>query len=71
MRPLVVIGLRFPRAPRAPAYVSPRYLKANPNDLRGLARLLGHASLNTVMVYTEPNLADLAQRMERVEIVDN
>ncbi len=48
-----------------------RYLKANPDDLRGLARLLGHASLNTVMVYTEPNLADLTQRMERVEIVDH
>jgi site-specific recombinase XerC len=48
-----------------------RYLNANPDDLRGLARLLGHASLNTVMVYTEPNLDDLTQRMERVEIVDN
>ena len=30
-----------------------RYLNANPDDLRGLARLLGHASLNTAMVYTE------------------
>ncbi len=48
-----------------------RYLKADPDDLRGLARLLGHASLNTVMVYTEPNLADLTQRMERVEIVNH
>ena len=47
-----------------------RYLNANPDDLRGLARLLGHASLNTVMLYTEPNLDDLTQRMERVEIVD-
>ena len=28
-----------------------RYLNANPDDLRGLARLLGHASLNTVVVY--------------------
>ena len=34
--------------------------------LRGLAELLGHASLNTVMVYTEPRLEDLAERMERV-----
>ncbi|MCB0104607.1 MAG: tyrosine-type recombinase/integrase, partial [Caldilineaceae bacterium] len=47
------------------------YLNANPDDLRGLARLLGHASLNTVMVYTEPNLEDLTQRMERVEIAGN
>jgi len=29
-----------------------RYLAANPGDLRGLAALLGHASLNTVMIYT-------------------
>ncbi len=43
-----------------------RYLAANPGDLRGLAALLGHASLNTVMVYTEPRLEDLAERMERV-----
>ena len=44
-----------------------RYLEANPNDLRGLAALLGHANLNTVMIYTEPRLGDLAERMERVE----
>ena len=44
-----------------------RYLAANPSDLRGLAALLGHASLNTVMIYTEPDLDDLAARMERVE----
>jgi len=36
-----------------------------------ITRLLGHASLNTVMVYTESNLDELTQRMERVEIVDN
>ena len=45
-----------------------RYLQANPNDLRGLARLLGHKSLDTVMIYTEPSLQDLAERMERVEV---
>jgi integrase/recombinase XerC len=44
-----------------------RYLKANKGDLRGLARLLGHVSLNTVMIYTEPDMEDLAERMERVE----
>jgi site-specific recombinase XerC len=42
-------------------------LKANKGDLRGLARLLGHVSLNTVMIYTEPDMEDLAERMERVE----
>ncbi len=45
-----------------------RYLAANPGDLRGLAALLGHARLETVMIYTEPALDDLAGRMERVEI---
>jgi site-specific recombinase XerD len=44
-----------------------RYLNANKGDLRGLARLLGHVSLNTVMIYTEPDMEDLAERMERVE----
>lgn len=45
-----------------------RYLKANPDDLRGLAALLGHSSLDTVMIYTEPTLEDLAGRMERFEL---
>lgn len=43
-----------------------RYLEANPDDLRGLAALLGHANLNTVMIYTTPSMDDLAARMERV-----
>jgi site-specific recombinase XerD len=47
-----------------------RYLNTNPGDLRGLARLLGHSSLDTVMIYTEPKLDDLAERMERVEMAD-
>lgn len=47
-----------------------RYLNANPDDLRGLARLLGHTSLDTVMVYTAPSLEDLTERMERVEVAD-
>lgn len=44
-----------------------RYLNANPDDLRGLAQLLGHASLDTVMIYTEPTLSELDQRLERME----
>ena len=42
------------------------YLEANPGDLRGLAALLGHRSLDTVMIYTEPTMEDLAARVERV-----
>ncbi len=45
-----------------------RYLKANPDDLRGLAALLGHSNINTVMIYTEPGLDDLVERMERMEV---
>jgi integrase/recombinase XerD len=44
-----------------------RYLEANPDDLRGLAALLGHTNLDTVMIYTEPRVEDLANRMERME----
>ena len=44
-----------------------RYLDANPGDLRGLAALLGHDSLDTVMIYTEPREEELARRVERVE----
>jgi site-specific recombinase XerD len=47
-----------------------RYLTANPDDVRGLAALLGHANLNTVMIYTEPRFEELVERMERVEVED-
>jgi site-specific recombinase XerD len=33
-----------------------RYLTANPEELRGLARLLGHSNMNTVLIYTEPDV---------------
>ena len=42
------------------------YLKANPDDLRGLAALLDHSDLNTVMIYTEPSRQDLTERLERM-----
>ncbi len=44
------------------------YLNANPDDVRGLAALLGHSSLDTVMIYTQPTLEDLVGRMERFEM---
>ena len=44
-----------------------RYLRKNPDDLRGLAALLGHSDLNPVMLYTQPSLDDLAQRMEALD----
>jgi hypothetical protein len=45
-----------------------RYLDGNKGNLQRLARLLGHDSLNNVMIYTEPAVEDLAKRMERVEV---
>lgn len=44
-----------------------QYLTANPQDMRGLASLLGHASLDTIMIYTEPTIEDLTERIERIE----
>jgi len=45
-----------------------QYLQANPDDIRGLAALLGHTNINTVMIYTQPSFEDLSKRMERVSI---
>ncbi|GAC1385389.1 MAG: site-specific tyrosine recombinase XerD [Herpetosiphon sp.] len=44
-----------------------RYLAANLDDIRGLARLLGHTRLDTVMLYTTPSLADHCHGMECVD----
>ncbi len=44
-----------------------RYLDENPGDLRNLAAILGHASIETTMIYTEPTTDDLAARMEKAE----
>jgi integrase/recombinase XerD len=45
-----------------------RYLEKHRGDLRGLAAILGHATVNTTMVYTEPSTSDLARRMEEADI---
>lgn len=55
--------------PHSAAHLSIRYLEANPGDLRGLASLLGRASLNAVMAYAEPTSGALAERVERMEQV--
>jgi site-specific recombinase XerD len=44
-----------------------RYLNRHPGDLRSLAAILGHASIATTMIYTEPALDDLADRMEAAD----
>ena len=45
-----------------------RYLEQNSGDLVGLARILGHESLETTRVYLRLSADDLAQRMEQMSI---
>ncbi len=45
-----------------------RYLDAHAGDLVGLARLLGHADLNTTGLYTQHSAAALAERLERLPL---
>lgn len=40
------------------------------DDLRGLAAILGHSNLNTVMIYTTPTVAELTSRMEKAELAN-
>jgi site-specific recombinase XerC len=47
-----------------------RYLEANPGDLVGLATILGHDSLETLRIYTVPNHAKLASKVERLATSD-
>ncbi|GAA5530731.1 hypothetical protein [Herpetosiphon gulosus] len=43
-----------------------RYLATHPGDLIGLARLLGHTDLNTTSRYTQPTMAELAERVDQL-----
>ena len=45
-----------------------RYLDAHPGDLVGLARLLGHADLNTTGIYTQLTADELADRLDRLPL---
>lgn len=44
------------------------YLAQYPGDLVGLAMLLGHSSLDTTRLYSEPAVAELAGRLERLAL---
>jgi site-specific recombinase XerD len=45
-----------------------RYLQQHPGDLVGLARLLGHESLDATRIYTQPTSGELAQRVEQIPL---
>jgi len=44
------------------------YLTQYPGDVVGLATLLGHSSLDTTRLYCQPEISQLAVRVERLEI---
>ena len=44
------------------------YLVQYPGDVVGLATLLGHSSLDTTRLYCQPEVSQLAVRVERLEI---
>ena len=45
-----------------------RYLLRHPSDLVGLARLLGHSSLDTTAIYLQPTSTEIEQRVEAMDI---
>jgi site-specific recombinase XerD len=45
-----------------------RYLDEHPGDLVGLAHLLGHSSLDTTSIYTQPTAEALAERVDRLSL---
>ena len=45
-----------------------RYLQQHPGDLVGLARILGHESLDTTKIYTRLTPGELAQRVEQIPL---
>ena len=44
------------------------YLDEHPGDLVGLAGLLGHSSLDTTRIYTQPTAEEIADRLERLDL---
>jgi site-specific recombinase XerD len=44
------------------------YLSQYPGDIVGLATLLGHSSLGTTRLYSEPSVSQLATRIERLPL---
>jgi site-specific recombinase XerD len=42
------------------------YLAENPGDVVGLAALLGHTSLDTTRIYSQPTIEHLAKRVEQL-----
>lgn len=44
------------------------WLDTHPSDLVGLVRQLGHSSLDTTRIYTQPTADEIAERLERLTL---
>jgi integrase/recombinase XerC len=44
------------------------YLDQYPGDIVGLATLLGHSSLDTTRLYSQPTVSQLSTRVEQLKI---
>jgi site-specific recombinase XerD len=47
------------------------YLAENPGDVVGLAALLGHTSLDTTRIYSQPTVEQLTKRVEQLRAYPN
>ncbi len=55
--------------PRSPRHTfATRYLATHPDDLIGLARLLGHSSLDATKIYVQPAEEELSARVNRIDL---
>lgn len=45
-----------------------RYLLRHPGDIVGLARLLGHTSIQTTQIYVQPTDADMTERVNQIDL---
>lgn len=56
-----------PHGAALPPYAT-RYLATHPDDLIGLARLLGHSSLDATKIYVQPTEEELSARVDRIDL---
>lgn len=64
-------GSRFPQETSAHTLrhtFAHNYLERHPGDIGGLATLLGHSSLDTTMLYSQPSVNQLATRVEEISL---
>jgi site-specific recombinase XerD len=64
-------GVHFPQETSAHTLrhtFAHNYLERHPGDIGGLATLLGHSSLDTTMLYSQPSVNQLAARIEEISL---